>query len=226
MIIKAFTDMFRLLFFRFQTEDYKNFGKYHLILGLFFTWLVGMGRYWDHPKANIWQHLGVGSVIYIFVLSAFIWLLGKLLKAENWSYIHVLTFTSLTSFPAILYAIPVERYYSMDIASNMNVWFLAIVALWRVLLLIFYFRRHGKLGYFATTVTTFLPLTLIVSALTALNLDHVIFRIMGGLKPEDKSANDAAYVILIILSYISVYAFVPLLISFVGLVIHRRWIKK
>jgi hypothetical protein len=32
------------------------------------TWLAGMGRYWDHPSAGLLQMLGVGSVVYVFLL--------------------------------------------------------------------------------------------------------------------------------------------------------------
>jgi hypothetical protein len=49
-------------------------------------------------------------------------------------YERVLTFVTLTAPPALLYAIPVERFMALQDAQITNFWFLAIVALWRVAL--------------------------------------------------------------------------------------------
>ena len=43
-----------------------------------------------------------------------------------------LAFVTLTAPPALLYAIPVERFMTPSAASVTNVWFLAVVAAWRV----------------------------------------------------------------------------------------------
>ena len=91
-----------------------QFNKKHFIAGLIGTWIVGMGRYWDDGGASLLQHVGLGSVIYIFVLAAFIWLIVKPFRVDNWNYFTVVTFIGLTSFPAILYAIPVERFFSIQ----------------------------------------------------------------------------------------------------------------
>jgi hypothetical protein len=124
---------------------------------------------------NWLNDLGIGSVIYIFLLSSFLWLFIKPLKPQNWSYINLLTFISLVSPPALLYAIPVERWFSFETATKLNVWFLAIVAGWRVALLIFYLNRYGELDFGAVFVGTFLPLIVIVVTLTLLNLEGVVF---------------------------------------------------
>lgn len=221
-IKKLFIFNLRLLLFRMSREEFDTFSNSHLKFGLFCTWIVGMGRWWDDPRANILQHLGVGSVVYIFILSAIIWLLVLPLKARTWSYKHVLTFVSLTSLPALLYAIPVERFFELETATNMNVWFLAVVALWRVALYFFYLMRHGGLHWFYTTVVGLLPLTAIVTSLFVLNLERVVFNIMGGMRDVDKSANDGAYVILFLLTAFSIYAIIPLLITYVGLIVHAR----
>jgi hypothetical protein len=222
-MINAWKDVFRLLFFRFSHDDFANLGFKHLQVGLICTWLVGMGRYWDDPRAVFLQKLGVGSLVYIILLAGFLWIIGALLRPEHWNYQHVLTFVSMCSVPAVFYAIPVERFFTMEVASHINVWFLAVVAAWRVCLLFSYFKTHAKFGVFTSMVTVFLPVTCIVSALTVLNLEHVVFRIMGGLRPEDRSANDYAYSILFLLTYFSIVAFVPLLVSYLVL-IRRRYI--
>jgi len=106
-----FTDALKLLTFRLTKDEMLSFNRKHFIVGLLGTWLVGIGRYWDDDGASLLQHVGLGSVIYIFILSFLIWLIIKPFLVEGWSYFIVLTFISLTSFPAIFYAIPVERFF-------------------------------------------------------------------------------------------------------------------
>ena len=212
----------RLLFFRARQDDFDLFASNHLKFGLFCTWIVGMGRWWDDPEANILQHLGLGSIGYIFVLSLVIWLLVLPLKPRSWSYQHVLTFVSLTSLPAILYAIPVERYFSIDIAININVWFLAIVALWRVSLYFFYLFRHAGLNTFYGLIVGLLPLSAIVTSLFLLNSHKVVFNIMGGLRKVEKSAHDGEYGILFMLTFFSYLAIVPLFTCYIGIVVDAR----
>lgn len=130
--------IFRLLTFRITREEILNFNKNHFIAGLLGTWIVGVGRYWNDDGASLLLHLGLGSVIYIFVLAAFIWLILKPFYIDHWNYFIVVTFIGLTSFPAILYAIPVERLFTIQTANTINVWFLAIVAAWRLGLLYFF----------------------------------------------------------------------------------------
>jgi hypothetical protein len=211
--------MLRLIFFQASREELAATGGRHLALGLVCTWLVGIGRYWDNPRAGILQHLGVGSVMYVFVLSLFLWLIIWPLRPQNWSYFKVLIFISMVSPPAILYAIPVEKFVTLDAANAINAWFLAIVATWRVALLIFYLRRAARLEGFPTFVATFFPLTIIVVALTLLNLDKVVFDAMGG--TGERSPNDAAYGILFLLSLLSVLLFIPFVICYLWLLFDR-----
>ncbi|MBL8517229.1 MAG: hypothetical protein JNM76_09685 [Betaproteobacteria bacterium] len=77
------------------------------------------------------------------------------------------------------------------------------MATWRVLLLWFFIRRVAGLSWLDTLVACLLPLTLIVVALTALNLEHVVFNIMAGIPDNQKSANDAAYGILFLITFYS-----------------------
>jgi hypothetical protein len=188
------------------------FGKRELIIGLILTWLVGMGRYWDNPKAELLQRLGMGSVIYVFVLALLIWLIVLPLRRDSCKYFHVLTFVTLVSPPAILYAIPVERWTSLETARQINIWFLAIVATWRVILLFVFLKRFAGLNVFELIITALLPLTFIITALAALNLEHVVFDIMAGLSQTQGTANDSAYVVVLVLTYVSVIAF-PFLLA-------------
>lgn len=204
----------RLLTFRASREELVELGKPDLAFGLVATWIVGMGRWWDDPNAHLAQQLGIGSLVYVFVLAFLLWLLIKPLGPADWSYRGVLTFVALTSPPAMLYAIPVERFLDLDAARQINVWFLALVAAWRVGLLAFYLRRLARLPWYAVLVATLLPLTAIVSTLTALNLERAVFDVMGGLR-EEGTASDGAYGVMVALTLVSSMLVVPLLIVYV-----------
>lgn len=211
--------MFRLLFFRISRDEIINFDKSDLFIGLLFTWLVGIGRYWDDPGAKFIQHIGFGSLIYVFVMAGFLWLLFKPFRIERWSYHNVLSYIALTSFPALLYAIPIERFVYFDAAAAINSYFLLIVATWRVALLISYMKKFARLSVFQTFVATFLPLTVVITALTALNLERAVFDIMGGIR--ERTSNDSAYMILNLLSILSIVVFVPLLICY-GVIVYKK----
>lgn len=212
-------DILKLLTFKLTREEMLKFNNKHLIAGIIGTWVVGMGRYWDDPKASLLQHLGLGSVIYIFVLAIFIWLILLPFKIEKWSYRIVFTFIALTSFPAVFYAIPVERFFLLSTANTINVWFLAIVALWRLCLLYSFLKRFTKLSTGNIITVTFMPMCLIISVLTALNLHRVVFNIMGGTR--NPTPHDTSYFILMLLTGLSLILVVPLLIAY-GIGIYKR----
>lgn len=211
--MSVFQAIQRLLFFKINREEMLQFSRAHFLAGLIGTWVVGMGRYWDDPGANILQHLGLGSVIYIFVLAFFIWLIVLPFKVNGWNYFIVLTFISLTSFPAIFYAIPVERFVSLAQANQLNVWFLAVVAAWRLALLFFFIARFTKLSKLNIASIALLPICLIITVLTTLNLHRVVFNIMGGIRTE--TAHDSAYLVLMILTAVSMILVLPLLIIYI-----------
>jgi len=213
-----FRTVARLLTFRLTQKEFLELGGRHLVFGLVCAWLAGMGRYWDDPGAHLLQRLGAGSVIYVFALSFFLWLLIWPLRPQNWSYRNAVTFVSLVAPPAILYAIPVERWFTLGAATSINILFLAVVATWRVALLVFYLRRYARLELLAVGIAALLPLTVIVVTLTALNLERAVFEVMAGIG-RDPTANDGAYAVLFLLSAFSFLAFLPLLIGYVALVI-------
>ncbi len=217
---RVVSDELKLLFFRDFKFDTSIFNWY-LCFGIIFTWVCGVGRYWDNPRAELWQYMGLGSVIYIFILALILWLIIWPLKPKNWEYKNVLLFVSLTSPPAILYAIPVEKFMPLESAQLANVWFLAVVALWRVALLLKYLIRSAGLTGPSVVVAALLPLTLIVSLLTVLNLEHVVFKIMAGLEENEKSGNDSAYLVLMLISYFSIITS-PILLSFYGVFVYKR----
>ena len=220
---KVFQTIIRLLTFKLTRDEMLDFNYRHLTVGIVGTWIVGMGRYWDDPEASLLQHFGLGSVIYIFLLTGFIWLILLPFKIEKWSYKVVLTFISLTSFPAIFYAIPVERLYSIATANTINVWFLTIVALWRLCMLFYFLGNYTRLSAGNVITVTLMPICLIITTLTALNLQRVVFDIMGG--NRNPSPHDGAYNVLMFLTVISVILTIPLLIAYGVGIYNSRQIK-
>ncbi len=190
----------RLLAFQRVVPDLRRLGGLYLAFGLFCTWLAGVGRYWDNDRADLWQYMGLGSVAYVFAMAAVIWLLLYPLKPRNWHYRNILIFVCMTAPPALLYAIPVERFMTLQSAQTVNVWFLAVVAAWRVALLFRFLKRSAGLFGGELIVSSLLPITLIVTALTFLNLEHVVFNIMSGIAPEQQTANDASFGVLILIT--------------------------
>jgi len=214
LLRQVFSDQLRLLGFRPTSAGPALHWRVYLAYGLVVTWLAGIGRYWDNPRANLFQYLGLGSVTYVLLLALLIWVLMIPLRPQRWSYRNVLVFLTLTSLPALLYAIPVERFMGMAGAQTANIWFLAVVASWRVLLLFVFLRRVAGLSWPAVVVASLLPLTLIVTALTMLNLEHVVFELMGGLEPGQESANDGAYFAVMLISFFSLFAFPVILLAY------------
>lgn len=222
MIRTLLLDAWRFLTFRPMSSAVQTHGRAYLTFGLVFTWLAGIGRYWDNPRAYLWQQLGLGSVAYVFVLALILWALLAPLRPRRWSYRNVLLFVTLTAPPAVLYAIPVERFLDPLGAVRANIAFLACVAIWRVALFVVFLRRTAGLSPVAVAVATLLPLAIIVVALSALNLEHVVFNIMGGLKEADRSPNDGAYGVVFTLALFSVFAS-PILAVGYAIMVYRAW---
>ncbi|MEO0325752.1 MAG: hypothetical protein AAF447_22540 [Myxococcota bacterium] len=193
-------DTFRLLTFRLDGHAQRTLGPRHLAFGLFWTWLVGMGRWWDDPTAHVTQHLGVGSVVYVFVLSLVLFVVFVPLARERMPRLRsFIAFVALTSPPAMFYAIPVERFLPASTAATANVVFLLIVAVWRVALLVRYVRVGLGLGGFATTVATLLPLSAIVSFVSVvLKMGDVLVQSMGGLRDQTQAERISTAVVSVL----------------------------
>lgn len=219
--VSAFQGVARTCFCRLRREELNSFGLSHLGVALGLTWLAGIGRYWDSPRASGLQQLGLGSVAYLLLMSGMIWLLSLPLQLRGWRYARIATYLGFTAPLAFLYAIPVERWMSVEDAMSANAAFLGVVAAWRLVLLFRLFRLTGELSAVASAVLTLLPVAFIVTALSALNLEQATFQFMGGLREPPTSA-DASYRIVVALSLAALLAVVPLLIAYVAVVVRRR----
>jgi hypothetical protein len=201
----------RMLVFRPATPDLKRHGPLYLAIGIVFAWLAGVGRHWDNPRSDLWQHLGLGSVAYVFVFAFLLWLVLLPLKPANWRYRNVLIFVALTAPPAFLYVLP-GRFLAADAIPQAKVLLLAFVAVWRVALLGRYLWGSAELRGGRLFVAIFFPLALLVTALVVLNLDHVMFDLMGA-RPE--SPNDDAYSVLLLIDIVSIIAMPVLFVMYV-----------
>lgn len=218
MLATVLRDGWRVLTFRAPSPAIRSHWPWYLGFGLLVTWLAGVGRYWDNPRAELWQYLGLGSLAYVLSLAVLLWILIYPLRPQRGSFRSVLIFITLCSPPALLYAIPVERFMSLSAAQSANAWFLAVVAGWRVALLAVFLRRGAGLSLAATVVATLLPIVLIIVALSALNLEHVVFSLMSGIAPEQRSSADLSYGIVVLLSILATLAAPILVIAYAVLV--------
>lgn len=221
-IKEVLTTEFRFLCFRPVKPNLERHSDLYLLLGVSAAWLVGIGRYWDNPKAESWQLMGMGSVIYIVVLALLLWVLLAPLRPRNWTYRNVLIFVGMTSPPGLVYAIPVERWSSLETAQSVNAGFLAAVSAWRVALMVLYLKRSSGLGPFTLLVATLLPLALIVVTLSQLNLEHAVFNIMGGITQNQAGPNDVAYEAIVAIGLCSFVALPFLLLAYIALIFARR----
>lgn len=218
-ILEVLSTTGAFLFFKRGAPDVKRLGPLYLAVGLLFTWLAGVGRNWDNPRVDAWQHLGLASVAYVFVFAGLLWLLLWPLKPRNWHYFNVLVFVTLTAPPAFLYALP-GRFLTGDAMAEAKAWLLAIVALWRVALLWRYLRGSAALRGGALLAALCFPLALVVTALVLLNLDRAVFEIMGG--GGMHTADDDAYLLLILIDLCAIYAS-PVLLALYGWYCWRAW---
>lgn len=199
----------KLLAFQNVKIDIQRHGWAFLTLAITFAWLAGLGRYWDHPSARAWQYWGLGSVAYIFALATILYLVIWPLKPKRWDWLAILVFIGLTSPLAWLYAIPVERFLPAQTAKMLNINFLAIVALWRVILYVLFLMRYAGLRGLGLTAAIFMPLVLIIIGLSMLNLEHAIFEVMAGIEQERSEVEDihdrnyGTIVLLSVLSFLS-----------------------
>ncbi|NWH07624.1 MAG: hypothetical protein HXY22_03075 [Alphaproteobacteria bacterium] len=216
-----------ILTFRPVRPKLTRLWPHYLAMGLLFTWLAGIGRHWDNPRAELWQMMGLGSLVYVYVLSGFLWITIAPLRPKNWRYMTVLVFVMLTSPPAFLYAVPVERFLSAEGARAANLTFLGIVALWRVVMLGFFLERSAGFGPFKLAVALHFPLTFVVWALAIFNPDHAVaFEIVRGMAGADRTAAaptsaDSAFAALRVMSVFALFAFPVLALAYAGIVVAR-----
>ena len=216
---------FRFLLFRpihVRREDRLPF----LALALLVTWAAGFGRYWDAADPEPWQRLGLVSVAYVFVLGLIIHFVVWPFHPERWTVVGNWLFAAMTSLPACLYAIPVERFMAPEAAIRTNEYFLLVVAAWRVALLLRHMVVVGGIHLGAACVTLVMSLSVVLTSLSVMGLESVTFEIMGqgaatkaaDPNPEHELAGD--------LACLGTALLIPSLIAYTGLADSTRARRK
>ncbi len=183
---QAINQLWRVLTFRTTAEDVASWGYWELGLGLVCTLLVGIGRWWDDPRdLPFVAKSGLGSVAYVLVFAGVLWLTIRPIVDNPPTIRQLLTFVCFVSPPAALYAIPVERWTGMDVARTMNMWFLLLVAVYRLSLLLRFCRKALMLTVPQTVLATFLPVSIGIFWISAMNLTSVVIDFMGGASREE-----------------------------------------
>lgn len=215
----ALATLGRFLTFRASRDELQNLNWSHLIVGFLFVWLAGVGRNWDNAKAGVWQHLGIGSLVYVFALAALMAvIIAPFFNATDWRvYRRALTVICLTAPPALLYAIPVEMWMSEGAARTTNYFLLGFVAMWRVALWMFYLRRGAGFSWPRVLACTLLALSVIVGIFGALGLGSAVMQSMGGVRsPAQQTAENVAGLLFLI----AAISFLPLL-TFYGVLVRQ-----
>lgn len=176
--------IWKVLTFRATLEDLQRSGLRLMAVGLLITWIVGIGRWWDDPRVlPAFVRAGLGSVIYVFALSALLWFLSApLLRGRLPSYFVFASFVAACSLPGLVYAVPIERMSGMEAASSYNLVALGFVSIYRLSLLWWFYARVLGLGGSRAIVMTFLPVSAIALSLTMLGHGARVIDIMGGLR--------------------------------------------
>ncbi len=159
-----------------------------LWLGLLFVLSAGLAREYDgadllhepwHLVLPLGASLATSFVLYCLVFTAAC-SRGVDLKFAS-GYRTLLTFYWWTAPLAWIYAIPVERFLSPGDATAANLWFLAIVSIWRVLLM----TRVLSVWLGASSIGMFFIVMLFADSV-ALTLIRVtpqpVFNVMGGIR--------------------------------------------
>jgi hypothetical protein len=210
----------RLLTFRITREDFESFGNSHLFFGLFCNLILNICLWWNHPEAKLTQYLGINSVVHLLILSFIIWLAITPLKPHKWSYKHVLTFMFLTYLPTLFLHIFTEPYLDDNSSITPNTWFLATLAFWEFLLLLFYLSYHARLNWFYQAVVILLPVSCVCFLFYIQNLHDVVFANITGLRSREGELSR-----LLSLTGLSFFVFVMMTIYYLAIIIHAK-IKK
>jgi hypothetical protein len=164
-------------------------------IGFLFVLSAGFAREYDgaYLFREPWEFLAplAASLATSAVLYLIVFLAVKLKGGQNLhffsGYRTLLTFFWLTAPLAWIYAVPVERYFSPASAIQINLLFLAIVSLWRVLLIT---RALGDwlgadyAGMFLLVAFFAASVTLALNALTP----TPIFSVMGGIRLSESES--------------------------------------
>ncbi len=213
-------DFWRFICFQPLRGDIRKDWFAYLAIGVATTWLVGFGRTWDFHVAPWWFRTGFTSIVYALVLSLFIWGMVHPLKPERWSYRNVLLMVMMTALPGLIYAIPVERFVSIQTAQLLNLAFLVVVAGWRMALYRHFLQTVAKLPPYETLVAWLLPPGIIIAVISLFGFLDAVLRGMSGDRADNP--NELATDVFLFIGLITWIALPFLLLAYVVLAIRRQ----
>ena len=158
-------------------------------IGLLFVLAAGFAREYDgedllHEPWHLLIPLGasiLSSAILYLLIRAIAWFRGATGPPFISGYRSFLALYWMTAPLALLYAIPFERFASAADAMRANLFLLALVAAWRVLLV----ARVISVLYNCTFIGAFFPVMLFADSLVLFILSFVplpLISIMGGIR--------------------------------------------
>lgn len=229
--MQILVEQLRFLIFLPIKPDLKNGPWKYLTYAVLISALVGVGRYWDAPSepfpfeepATLFDRVGLSSVVYIFVLGTFLWLLALPLRPMNWTWLSFIVFMGFCAPPALIYAIPVESFLGEREAWAANIWFVGIVSVWRVGLLYRHLRVVGQLDFLSASAVTFWPLCFIVTVLHLSSRLPAMFAMMGRFVLDDGDESVQTMNALNTFARGAFYVGLALLLVYLIQIVRRNW---
>jgi hypothetical protein len=201
-----------------------------LWIGLLFVLAAGLAREYDgedllhepwHVLIPLAASLASSALLYLLISLA-AWRRGGLPPSLFGGYRILLTLYWMTAPLALVYAIPFERFLTAGGATTANLWLLAIVAVWRVVLI----TRVISVLYSASYSTVLWLVLLFADSVTLIAITLVpkpIFALMGGIRlTESEQVIQGTTLLIFGLGF---YSFPIWLLSALGVVIGKepRW---
>ncbi len=161
-------------------------------LGLVFVLSAGFAREYDGEDllAQPW-HVLLPLGVSLVLSSALFCLIMPIARSQGacqgtfWGNYHIfLRLFWMTAPIAWIYAIPVQDLFSAEGATSANLWMLAVVSLWRVVLM----ARVVSVLFNANLFAAFMPVLLFADTLALVALWFAplpVFAIMGGIRLTD-----------------------------------------
>lgn len=162
-----------------------------LALGIVGVVIAGIGRWWDDPEASLLQQYGVGSVVYSLLL-ALVVLASISPFNPKIPYRAVLGMVCFTSLPALLYAIPVEKFMTATNATIYNAAALGIVATYRVSLLAWFHAKVVQIRWWQNVLAILFTISFIGAGVFIFGYAPKILETMGGMRYDDPVRNQVA----------------------------------
>ena len=216
------TTMWKVLGFRLEREEYDRLGWRELALGLVLAWVVGYGRWWDRPDAvHALLRSGAISALIVVLLGLLLHVTLTPLSAGRARLLPTTAYVGLTSLPAALYALPLERWFELETARSLNLALLALVATWRVALYVRLAWEVARVRGLELLVVTLLPLSGVVFGLTVSGMLLGVFQLMAGNESSTTTA-ESRYEVILALGMASLVLGPVLLITWLVLVARSR----